>query len=89
MSQSTEDFKIEINDTKSDRLTLRPTEDASVTLFSERWQESFHSIHVAKQEGESKFVISSGVIARSQAQANTHIPLRKWILPLVLCSPIP
>jgi len=56
-----------------DRLSLHPTADGSVTLFSDRWQETFHSVHGAKDEAEAKFVIPTGIVAKAQTQAQIRI----------------
>ncbi len=59
--------------TMPDRLTLHPTADGSVTLFSDRWQEAFHSVHGAKQEAEAKFVLPAGIIAKARTQDRIQI----------------
>ncbi|MEI6064308.1 MAG: MnmC family methyltransferase [Pseudanabaena sp. ELA748] len=55
-----------------DKLLLFPTEDGSVTFWSDTYQETFHSSHGAKHEAEAKFVIPAKIAekARSQAQIN-------------------
>jgi tRNA U34 5-methylaminomethyl-2-thiouridine-forming methyltransferase MnmC len=55
-----------------DKLTLFPTEDGSVTFWSETFQETFHSAHGAKLEAEAKFVIPAKIAekARNQTQLN-------------------
>ncbi|MGQ9865831.1 MAG: tRNA (5-methylaminomethyl-2-thiouridine)(34)-methyltransferase MnmD [Pseudanabaenaceae cyanobacterium] len=40
-----------------DTLSVRPTADGSLTFFSERFQETFHSTFGAKEEAELKFVL--------------------------------
>lgn len=55
-----------------DTLSLFPTEDGSITFWSERFQETFHSSHGAKHEAEAKFVTPVKIAekARSQDQLN-------------------
>lgn len=56
-----------------DKLSLFPTEDGSVTFWSETFQETFHSSHGAKHEAEAKFVIPSKISEKAQTQANLNI----------------
>lgn len=56
-----------------DRLSLFPTEDGSVTFWSEIFQETFHSSHGAKQEAEAKFVIPAKIAEKAKTQTQLNI----------------
>jgi len=56
-----------------DKLSLFPTEDGSVTFWSETFQETFHSSHGAKHEAEAKFVIPAKIAAKAQTQSQLNI----------------
>ena len=56
-----------------DKLSLFPTEDGSVTFWSETYQETFHSAHGAKHESESKFVIPAKITAKASTQAQLNV----------------
>ncbi|MBD2189797.1 tRNA (5-methylaminomethyl-2-thiouridine)(34)-methyltransferase MnmD [Pseudanabaena mucicola] len=56
-----------------DQLSLFPTEDGSVTFWSETFQETFHSSHGAKLEAEAKFVIPAQIAAKAKAQSQLNI----------------
>jgi tRNA U34 5-methylaminomethyl-2-thiouridine-forming methyltransferase MnmC len=56
-----------------DTLSLFPTEDGSVTFWSETFQETFHSSHGAKHEAEAKFVIPAKIAEKAQTQTNLNI----------------
>ncbi|PZV14516.1 MAG: hypothetical protein DCF20_12775 [Pseudanabaena sp.] len=56
-----------------DKLSLFPTEDGSVTFWSETFQETFHSTHGAKHEAEAKFVIPSKIAEKASAQTQLNI----------------
>lgn len=56
-----------------DQLSLFPTEDGSVTFWSETFQETFHSSHGAKLEAEAKFVIPAKINDKAKAQPQLHI----------------
>jgi len=56
-----------------DTLSLFPTEDGSVTFWSETFQETFHSSHGAKHEAEAKFVIPAKIAEKAQTQTKINI----------------
>ncbi|MBD2178509.1 hypothetical protein H6F42_16450 [Pseudanabaena sp. FACHB-1998] len=56
-----------------DTLSLFPTEDGSITFWSETFQETFHSSHGAKNEAEAKFVIPTKISEKAQTQTYLHI----------------
>jgi tRNA U34 5-methylaminomethyl-2-thiouridine-forming methyltransferase MnmC len=56
-----------------DTLSLFPTEDGSVTFWSETFQETFHSSHGAKHESEAKFVIPSKIAEKAKTQTQLNI----------------
>jgi tRNA U34 5-methylaminomethyl-2-thiouridine-forming methyltransferase MnmC len=56
-----------------DKLSLFPTEDGSVTFWSETFQESFHSSHGAKHEAEAKFVIPAKIAEKAKTQTQLNI----------------
>ncbi len=56
-----------------DKLSLFPTEDGSVTFWSETFQETFHSSHGAKHEAEAKFVIPARIAEKAASQTQLHI----------------
>ena len=56
-----------------DVLSSFPTEDGSITFWSETYQESFHSSHGAKNEAEAKFVIPAKIAEKAQIQHQVNI----------------
>lgn len=56
-----------------DTLSLFPTEDGSVTFWSEAFQEKFHSSHGAKHEAEAKFVIPAKIAEKAKSQTQLNI----------------
>ncbi|ELS32978.1 MULTISPECIES: tRNA (5-methylaminomethyl-2-thiouridine)(34)-methyltransferase MnmD [Pseudanabaena] len=56
-----------------DKLSLFPTEDGSVTFWSETFQETFHSSHGAKHEAEAKFVIPAKIAEKAKSQTQLNI----------------
>jgi tRNA U34 5-methylaminomethyl-2-thiouridine-forming methyltransferase MnmC len=56
-----------------DTLSLFPTDDGSVTFWSETFQETFHSSHGAKHEAEAKFVIPAKIAEKAQTQTQLNI----------------
>ena len=56
-----------------DELSLFPTEDGSVTFWSETFQETFHSSHGAKHEAEAKFVIPAKIAEKAKTQTQLNI----------------
>jgi tRNA U34 5-methylaminomethyl-2-thiouridine-forming methyltransferase MnmC len=56
-----------------DVLSLFPTEDGSVTFWSETFQETFHSSHGAKHESEAKFVIPAQIAKKAKTQTQLNI----------------
>lgn len=56
-----------------DKLSLFPTEDGSVTFWSETFQETFHSAHGAKHEAEAKFVIPAKIAEKAKRQTQLNI----------------
>jgi len=56
-----------------DNLSLFPTEDGSVTFWSETFQETFHSSHGAKHEAEAKFVIPAKIAEKASTQTQLNI----------------
>ncbi|MFM7887677.1 MAG: tRNA (5-methylaminomethyl-2-thiouridine)(34)-methyltransferase MnmD [Pseudanabaena sp.] len=56
-----------------DNLSLFPTEDGSITFWSETFQETFHSSHGAKHEAEAKFVIPAKIAEKAQVQTKLNI----------------
>ena len=56
-----------------DKLSLFPTEDGSVTFWSETFQETFHSSHGAKHEAEAKFVIPAKIAEKASTQTQLNI----------------
>ena len=56
-----------------DVLSLFPTEDGSVTFWSETFQETFHSSHGAKHESEAKFVIPAKIAEKAKIQTQLNI----------------
>ena len=56
-----------------DTLSLFPTDDGSVTFWSETFQETFHSSHGAKHEAEAKFVIPAKIAEKAQTQPQLNI----------------
>lgn len=56
-----------------DRLSLFPTQDGSLTFWSETYQQSFHSDSGARVEAEAKFVIPAQIAVKSQTQEHLNI----------------
>ncbi|PZU94223.1 MAG: hypothetical protein DCE90_15290 [Pseudanabaena sp.] len=56
-----------------DLLSSFPTEDGSVTFWSQAYQESFHSSHGAKNEAEAKFVIPAKIAEKAKTQDQVNI----------------
>jgi len=56
-----------------DTLSLFPTEDGSITFWSETFQETFHSSHGAKHEAEAKFVIPAKIAEKARTQLQLNI----------------
>ena len=56
-----------------DKLSLFPTEDGSVTFWSDTYQETFHSAHGAKHEAEAKFVIPAKIAEKAKSQTQMSI----------------
>jgi len=56
-----------------DKLSLFPTEDGSITFWSETFQETFHSSHGAKHEAEAKFVIPAKIAEKARSQTHLNI----------------
>ncbi len=56
-----------------DKLSLFPTEDGSITFWSETFQETFHSSHGAKHEAEAKFVIPAKIAEKAKIQTQLNI----------------
>ncbi len=56
-----------------DKLSLFPTEDGSITFWSETFQETFHSSHGAKHEAEAKFVIPAKIAEKASTQTQLNI----------------
>ncbi len=56
-----------------DKLSLFPTEDGSVTFWSDTFQETFHSSHGAKHEAEAKFVIPAKIAEKAKTQTQLNI----------------
>ncbi len=56
-----------------DKLSLFPTEDGSVTFWSDTYQETFHSAHGAKHEAEAKFVIPAKIAEKAKSQTQINI----------------
>jgi len=56
-----------------DRLTVCPTQDGSLTFFSERFGEALHSTYGAKTEADLKFVVPTGIIQKGQGQRRIDI----------------
>ena len=56
-----------------DKLSLFPTEDGSITFWSETFQETFHSSHGAKHEAEAKFVIPAKIVEKAKTQTQLNI----------------
>ncbi|WP_055076549.1 tRNA (5-methylaminomethyl-2-thiouridine)(34)-methyltransferase MnmD [Pseudanabaena sp. 'Roaring Creek'] len=56
-----------------DKLSLFPTEDGSVTFWSETFQETFHSSHGAKNEAEAKFVMPAKIAEKAKSQTQLNI----------------
>jgi tRNA U34 5-methylaminomethyl-2-thiouridine-forming methyltransferase MnmC len=56
-----------------DKLSLFPTEDGSITFWSETFQETFHSSHGAKHEAEAKFVIPAKIAQKASTQNQLNI----------------
>ncbi len=56
-----------------DKLTSLITADGSLTFFSDTFGEAFHSIHGAKQEAESKFVIPTRIRDKAKQQHCVNI----------------
>ena len=56
-----------------DKLSLFPTEDGSVTFWSDTFQETFHSSHGAKHEAEAKFVTPAKIAEKAKTQAQLNI----------------
>jgi tRNA U34 5-methylaminomethyl-2-thiouridine-forming methyltransferase MnmC len=56
-----------------DKLSLFPTEDGSVTFWSDTFQETFHSSHGAKHEAEAKFVTPAKIAEKAKTQAQFNI----------------
>ena len=56
-----------------DKLSLFPTEDGSITFWSETFQETFHSSHGAKHEAEAKFVIPAQIAEKASTQTQLNI----------------
>jgi tRNA U34 5-methylaminomethyl-2-thiouridine-forming methyltransferase MnmC len=56
-----------------DKLSLFPTEDGSITFWSETFQETFHSSHGAKHEAEAKFVIPAKIAEKAKTQTQLNI----------------
>ncbi len=56
-----------------DKLSLFPTEDGSVTFWSDTFQETFHSSHGAKHEAEAKFVIPARIAEKASTQTQLNI----------------
>ena len=56
-----------------DVLSLFPTEDGSVTFWSEIFQETFHSSHGAKHEAEAKFVSPAKIAEKARTQTQLNI----------------
>jgi tRNA U34 5-methylaminomethyl-2-thiouridine-forming methyltransferase MnmC len=56
-----------------DKLSLFPTDDGSITFWSETFQETFHSSHGAKHEAEAKFVIPAKIAEKASTQTQLNI----------------
>jgi len=56
-----------------DKLSLFPTEDGSVTFWSDTFQETFHSSHGAKHEAEAKFVVPAKIAGKAKTQTQLNI----------------
>jgi len=56
-----------------DRLTVCPTQDGSLTFFSEQFGEALHSTYGAKTEAELKFVLPTGIAHKAQQQGQVSI----------------
>ncbi|MFM7602880.1 MAG: tRNA (5-methylaminomethyl-2-thiouridine)(34)-methyltransferase MnmD [Pseudanabaena sp.] len=56
-----------------DKLSLFPTEDGSVTFWSDTFQETFHSSHGAKHEAEAKFVVPAKIAEKAKTQTQLNI----------------
>jgi tRNA U34 5-methylaminomethyl-2-thiouridine-forming methyltransferase MnmC len=56
-----------------DKLSLFPTEDGSVTFWSDTFQETFHSSHGAKHEAEAKFVTPAKIAEKAKTQTQLNI----------------
>jgi len=56
-----------------DILSLFPTDDGSITFWSETYQETFHSSHGAKHEAEAKFVIPAKIAEKAATQTHLNI----------------
>jgi len=56
-----------------DKLSIFPTEDGSVTFWSETFQETFHSSHGAKHEAEAKFVMPAKIAEKARTQSQLNI----------------
>ena len=56
-----------------DKLSLFPTDDGSVTFWSDTFQETFHSSHGAKHEAEAKFVIPAKIAEKASTQTQLNI----------------
>jgi tRNA U34 5-methylaminomethyl-2-thiouridine-forming methyltransferase MnmC len=56
-----------------DKLSLFPTDDSSVTFWSDTFQETFHSSHGAKHEAEAKFVIPAKIAEKAKTQTQLNI----------------
>ena len=56
-----------------DTLSLFPTEDGSITFWSETFQETFHSSHGAKHEAEAKFVMPAKIAEKARTQSQLNI----------------
>ncbi len=56
-----------------EHLTVCPTEDGSLTFFSEQFGEALHSTYGAKTEAELKFVLPTGIAHKGQLQGRINI----------------
>ena len=69
----TRDILQDLASSNMDVLSLFPTEDGSVTFWSETFQETFHSSHGAKHESEAKFVIPAKIAEKAKTQTQLNI----------------
>lgn len=53
--------------------TLQPTSDGSYTFFSSEFEETFHSVHGAREEAQAKFIIPCALAEK--AQKSSHLKL--------------